>query len=241
MPLRPALPFRFLILTAAMLATGIAGADTAREGYTQYGAAEIVHDGFAGCVRSGQWTEQNVLRECGGAAMPRPERTGSLVPAPPPAPVVAEPLAESAPAEIMPVAYTVPVEPPARPLPVVETVTLGPETLFDLDKYNIRPAGKAELDDLAARIRNKPVKSIDVGGHADRTGPAALNRRLSERRAQSVKNYLVMKGVPEGTITARGFGTSVPRMTADECAGMPSKELATCLQPDRRVEIALNR
>lgn len=263
MHLRTILPLRFLCTAIALVGAGAANAHTEREAYSQFGESSIVHDGYGGCVRTGQWSEGKTLKECGGnAPMAEPKKVESAVPPPPPPPeppaaktepappvesATVKPLADSGSPEVTSAAPPEPKAPPPVPAPVaapaspVETMTLSAETLFDLNKADIKPGAKADLDDLAAKIRSKPVKSIVVTGHTDRTGSAKLNKRLSERRALSVRNYLVAKGIPAGVITAKGLGPSQPNTAADACNGLLKKELAACLQPDRRVEIAVTR
>jgi OOP family OmpA-OmpF porin len=75
-----------------------------------------------------------------------------------------------------------------------------------------------------------------VSGHTDRIGSDAYNQKLSERRADAVRDYLVSKGVAKNKIEAIGLGEKQP-VTGTTCQQKNQKELITCLQPDRRVEV----
>lgn len=101
---------------------------------------------------------------------------------------------------------------PAPPVKVVtETVSLSAETLFDVDKDVIKPAGKVKLDDFAARLSTlNTVESVNIVGHTDSTGTDAYNQALSMRRANSVKNYLLDKGVSSSVMSTSGMGESQP-------------------------------
>lgn len=250
-------PAWMLPCATALLLASVAQAHTEREGYTQFMDADhprIVRDGLSGCVRTGDWSEQNRLTECTGAmpdkpAMAAKEKStdrGPVVPPPPSAEPPVAAAAEPAPAEVRPM----PPAPPAQVAPVVarpmsepetETFTLGAEALFDSGKATLKPGARAELDAMAARIVAKPVSGISIAGHTDRTGSSDLNRKLSMQRATAVKTYLAGKGVPADRITAEGKASSEPRTSAGDCDSLKGKALAACLQPDRRVEITLVR
>jgi OOP family OmpA-OmpF porin len=96
------------------------------------------------------------------------------------------------------------------PQPVIKEYTLGAETLFEFDKYNLKPTGKAKLDELVTDMRQFDVNSIGVAGHTDSKGTEEYNQGLSERRAATVKNFLVSQGVDPALITAEGRGELKP-------------------------------
>jgi OOP family OmpA-OmpF porin len=83
------------------------------------------------------------------------------------------------------------------------------------------------------------IESISVVGHTDRIGPNAYNQKLSDRRAESVRNYLAGKGIPADKIRTEGRGKSEP-VTGDTCKKERGNKLITCLQPDRRVDVSVN-
>ncbi|THF64449.1 OmpA family protein [Pseudothauera rhizosphaerae] len=118
-----------------------------------------------------------------------------------------------------------------------EKVRLSADTLFDFDKAVLRPAGRAQLDQLAARTRGLNLDLILAVGHTDRLGSDAYNQRLSERRAATVKDYLASRGVDADRIYTQGKGERRP-LTGNACDGVgPRSELIACLQPDRHVEV----
>ncbi len=89
---------------------------------------------------------------------------------------------------------------------------------FDFDKYNIRPEFFANLDNAARKIKEHPEKAIEVQGHTDNVGSFKYNQRLSERRADAVKKYL-MEGSGRSDLTSRGFSFSQPIDTNETDAG----------------------
>ena len=121
-------------------------------------------------------------------------------------------------------------------------VTIQAEALFDFDKAVLREDGKRTLDDeVVTKMKAHPeVELLLVSGHADRIGSDKYNQRLSERRADAVKAYLVSQGVADQRIEAVGKGESEP---AVDCANIKgpenrrNKKLVDCLQPNRRVVV----
>ncbi|MCB1777450.1 MAG: OmpA family protein [Candidatus Competibacteraceae bacterium] len=100
------------------------------------------------------------------------------------------------------------VEPAA---PVVETLTLGADAYFDFDRATIKPAGRAKLDRLSSDLRRvASVSSILIVGHTDSKGSEEYNFRLGQRRADSVANYLVSRGVPASLISTQSRGELDP-------------------------------
>lgn len=118
-------------------------------------------------------------------------------------------------------------------------VTLQASTLFDFDGTQLRAEGRQELDRIAREIRNVTYDVVLVTGHTDRIGDAGYNQRLSQERANAVREYLVNTGgIPAARITARGMGESEPVTRPDQCVntGSAANQVA-CLQPDRRVVV----
>ncbi len=155
-----------------------------------------------------------------------------------PAPVVAEVAPEPAPiaAAPEPMPEPAPAPEPVKCTPQMDTITVGAEKLFGFDKANISEEGKAALNDAAAKIKANPeLKAVIVTGHTDRIGSDAYNQKLSERRANLVKDYLAAQGVDPALIEAVGKGESDPVV---QCTGnKKTKKLIECLQPNRRVTI----
>lgn len=82
--------------------------------------------------------------------------------------------------------------------------------LFDFDKSNIKPEAASILDRLVTFMEENRDKKVNLAGHTDSIGTEAYNRALSERRVNSVKQYLVKKGVDASRISGQGFGESKP-------------------------------
>ena len=123
---------------------------------------------------------------------------------------------------------------PPPPAPKAEKVTTASTVNFDFDRYAIRPDAMSKLDDLVGKLRNVNLEVIIAVGHADRLGSDAYNMKLSVRRADSVKAYLVSKGIAASRIYTEGKGERQP---VKECKGSgKTKELIACLEPNRRVE-----
>ena len=137
-----------------------------------------------------------VLVGCATTEEPKP------APAPAPAPATPAP----APA---PVAAPAPAPKPA-PKPVAQKVTLAADVLFDFDKSVIKPDGKNKFDDLSQKVRAINLEVVIAIGHADSIGTDAYNQKLSVRRAESVKAYLVSKGVEPNRIYTEGKGEKQP-------------------------------
>ncbi len=122
--------------------------------------------------------------------------------------------------------------PPPAPAPVYEKMTLSAKALFDHDKSVLKPAGKAELDAVGDKIRNKgaSVVDVDIVGHTDSDGTEEYNQALSIRRANSVRDYLVSKGVDASIIDVSGEGETNPVVSNKTREGRAQ---------NRRVEISI--
>ena len=90
---------------------------------------------------------------------------------------------------------------------------------FDFDKAEIRPDAAVILDEVVSILSGKSGVQVRVEGHTDSTGPEAYNQGLSERRADSVRKFLVEKGIDEARLTSVGFGESNPIATNDTREG----------------------
>jgi OOP family OmpA-OmpF porin len=144
------------------------------------------------------------------------------------------------PVEPAPVAQPAVVAAPAPvPAPVIQKLTFDADMLFDFDKSSLRPAGRATLDDFASRIKGIDPEAIKTVGHTDRVGSSEYNQRLSEQRAEAVKTYLVSIGIAAQRVVTSGKGETEPVTRAGDCPGGKSAKVISCLQPDRRVDIAL--
>jgi OOP family OmpA-OmpF porin len=140
------------------------------------------------CWRDANWTPATAAAGCDGA----------LVPAAAPAPMAAAPMAP-------------PVAPPAPPAPpAASKVTFAADAFFDFDKSVLKPEGRAKLDDLVSKIRDVNLEVIIAVGHTDSVGSDAYNQRLSVRRAEAVKAYLVTKGIERNRVYTEGKGEKQP-------------------------------
>jgi OOP family OmpA-OmpF porin len=127
-------------------------------------------------------------------------------PAPAPAPKPAPAPAPQPAPEVKPA----PKPEPAKPKPVAEKVTFAADVLFDFDKSVVKPEGKSKLDDLSGKMRGVNLEVVIAIGHADSIGSDAYNQKLSVRRAESVKAYLVSKGIEANRIYTEGKGEKQP-------------------------------
>jgi outer membrane protein OmpA-like peptidoglycan-associated protein len=121
------------------------------------------------------------------------------------------------PAEAPPVAQAPPVPVPSSPT-VRKTVVL-PGVNFAFNRADLLPQGKADLDAVIPDLEADRDLTLRIEGHTDSVGSDAYNQQLSERRAESVKAYLVSKGVTESRIETKGYGESQPVASNDTDAG----------------------
>ncbi|ELX13573.1 outer membrane protein A [Janthinobacterium sp. HH01] len=143
---------------------------------------------------------------------------------PPPPPRAMEPAPQPAPAVVPP------PPPPAR----FEKVTMSATELFGFDSAKLNP-NQPKLDDIANVLNaNSSIDNVVISGYADRLGSDKYNQKLSERRALSVKEYLVGKGVAANRLNAVGKGEANPVV---QCNDKKRADLIKCLEPNRRVEV----
>ncbi len=139
------------------------------------------------CWRDGGWTPETGVQGCDGVpapAAPAPVAAPAApAPAPAPAPVVA---------------------------PATEKVSFAADAFFDFDKATLKPEGKAKLDDLAEKVKGITLEVIIAVGHTDSVGSDAYNQKLSEKRAQAVKDYLTGKGIEASRVYVEGKGKKQP-------------------------------
>jgi OmpA-OmpF porin, OOP family len=154
-----------------------------------------------------------------------------------PAPAAVAPVAPPPPVVVAPAPAPVPA-----PAPMVTTqrLVLMADALFHYDQYSLQhmlPEGKARIREAVSTLKSySRIDQIGVYGYTDRVGTDEYNTLLSQRRADTVKAYLQSLGVNAPVMVAQGRGKSLTK--SDECRrGMPLKQLAPCLQPDRKVEL----
>ena len=105
------------------------------------------------------------------------------------------------------------------------------DVLFDTGKYSLKPGAREKLAKVAGILLAYPGLNIEVGGYTDNVGGDAMNQTLSENRAGSVRDYLVQEGVLRSSVTARGFGNTLPVSSNGNAAGR---------QENRRVELVVS-
>lgn len=161
------------------------------------------------CWRDANWTPATAAPGCDGAIVP------VVAPAPAPVAVVPAPAPVAAPA-------------PAPVAPAATKVTYAADAFFDFDKSVIKPEGKAKLDDLVGKIKDINLEVIIAVGHTDSVGSDAYNQKLSVRRSEAVKAYLVSKGIEKNRVYTEGKGEKQP---------VASNKTAEGRAKNRRVEI----
>ena len=141
------------------------------------------------CWRNANWTPATAAPGCDGAIVPVAAPAPAVAPAP--APIAAP--------------AVVPVAPPAA-----TKVTYAADAFFDFDKSVIKPAGKEKLDDLIGKIKDINLEVIIAVGHTDSVGSDSYNQKLSVRRSEAVKAYLVSKGIEKNRVYTEGKGEKQP-------------------------------
>ena len=147
------------------------------------------------CWRNAFWTPATAAPGCDGAIVP----AAPAAPAPAPAPAVVVP----PPVVVAPVA-------PVAPATVATKVTFAADAFFDFNKSVVKPEGKAKLDDLVGKIKDINLEVIIAVGHTDSVGSDAYNQKLSVRRSEAVKAYLVSKGIEKNRVYTEGKGEKQP-------------------------------
>jgi OOP family OmpA-OmpF porin len=149
-----------------------------------------------------------------------------------------QPIVEPAPVpEPVPVPVPEPVPvvvPPPAPAPKPVIIEKGRQTLnveFDFDKSTIKKGYYQDIDNLAQVMKDYPDINVVIEGHTDSVGTAAYNKKLSQRRAEAVKKYMVEKGIDVNRLKAQGFGEEKP---------IASNETKEGRRQNRRVEAAVD-
>ena len=200
-----------IALAAAVLATS-AGAQEINNWRSS--AGDVWKNSVGECWRNSSWTPATAAPGC----------DGYIAPAPPPAPAPT-PVATPAPAPTTaPTPAPVPTPAPA----VASKVTYAADAFFDFDKSVLKPEGKAKLDDLASKVKGINLEVIIAVGHTDSVGTDAYNQKLSVRRSEAVKAYLVSQGIEKSRVYTEGKGEKQP---------VADNKTAEGRSKNRRVEI----
>jgi len=179
-------------------------AKTPNSAYVQDARGVIARNPFGLCWHTGYWTPADSVPGCDGEIAKAAAPAAAPAPAPAPAPAAA----------------------PAAP--TSEKVSFAADTFFDFDKSVLKPDGKAKLDDLVSKLQGMNLEVIIAVGHTDSVGTDAYNQKLSVRRAESVKAYLVSKGIEANRVYTEGKGKKQP---------VASNKTAEGRAKNRRVEI----
>ena len=205
--------------TTLMSVSGLAAAQVKPGYWTHAAGGNAVWKNASGqCWRAGHWTPSMAIAECDPDLVPKaatPAAPARAAPAPAPAPAP-KPAAK----------------PAARKPPVIKAVVGFATNGAKLDKL-----AEFRLDtDVVAKLPGLgTLKYMNVSGHTDRLGSPQYNQKLSERRANAVKTYLVKKGVDASKIQTFGFGKTAPVKSCPDDKNR--KALQACLEPNRWVEI----
>ena len=207
--------FLAALVAVAGATTGVAHAQSKQGYWTEPAGGDAVWKSGTGlCWRAGYWTPAMAIAECDPDLVPRPAPKPAAAPAPAPKPA-AKPAAPKKPA----------------------VLRLVSTELFEFNKSVLTPTARQKLDtEVVAKLRQfASIRYINVNGHTDRIGSAQYNQKLSEKRAEAVKAYLVSKGVDGGKIETYGFGKTLQIKSCPD--QKDRKALIACLEPNRRVEV----
>jgi OOP family OmpA-OmpF porin len=202
-----------MLIASAALATA-AGAQTVDNWRSASGDAWKNSTGL--CWRDANWTPATAAVGCDGAIVAAP-----AAPAAAPAPARAPAAAAPAPAPR-------PAPAPALAPAAATKVTYAADAFFDFDKSVLKADGKAKLDDLVGKVKGVNLEVIIAVGHTDSVGPDAYNQKLSVKRSDAVKAYLVSKGIEKNRVYTEGKGEKQPVADNKSAAGRSK---------NRRVEI----
>ena len=123
---------------------------------------------------------------------------------------------------------------PCQPMPF----RVAMDALFDFDSAVLNLDAERALDALTQHLTEADYQKVEIIGRADRIGRADYNRKLSEQRAQAVRDYLVAQGMDRSKIAISGLG-SVESATRSLCESFHGEALVQCLQPDRSAEVTV--
>ena len=179
-----------------------------QKGYVQTPYGGVVTTPFAEqpgspkgtCVRTPWWDAKDAQVDCNADLMPKP--------APAPSPMAPAPL--PAPAPVAPAPAPRPAPAPAPAAPTSEKVTFAADAFFDFDKAVLKPEGKSKLDGLVDQIKGITLEVVIAVGHTDSVGSDAYNQKLSLRRAEAVKAYMVSKGIEANRVYTEGKSKKQP-------------------------------
>lgn len=209
---------------AAALMAGLSFAqDSKNQGYLvdSYGNNITTGTTTGTCVRSTEWTPPRAVAYCEPLTRETEIPVPTVVAAAPPGQPAAAPAPD-------------PVKVPSRSL------SFSADTLLAFDQAALKLEGKTLLDDFVRQLDGTQYEAIFVAGHTDRYGNNEYNQKLSERRANAVKEYLANASIPANRIKAEGRGETQPVTRPGDCQGTRNRKVVACLQPDRRVHVEVS-
>jgi len=195
---------RTIMLIGLGLSSGLV---SAAPGYVDESAKSIVRTGYGDCLHTGRWSVENAIAECDPEIVALRDKPAAVA------------------------AVEVMVRKELKP------IRLEADALFGFDSATLTDEGRSRLDNALSQIPDRSVlqdKRVTITGFTDRLGPEGYNQKLSEARAQAVRDYLVSKGMHADAIDVRGLGAAKPLVT---CEGKRGNGLIQCLAPNRRTEI----
>lgn len=199
-----------LVFAGGVPMSGAKASGYSTDGYVTDSSGEIVRDSSNKCVRTVAWKPELAIPECDGKAG------------------VAKTLKTTKPS-IAVIEKRTPVA--TKDDTQFVTVSLQAGALFDVDRASIKTRGQEKLNLLARKLKETiTTEKVEISGHTDSSGSDAYNQRLSERRAEAVKAYLVTQGVSADKMITVGYGESRPIASNKTSAGRTR---------NRRVEVKI--
>jgi OmpA-OmpF porin, OOP family len=162
-------------------------------GYVYDASGKVARDSQGKCLHTSAWSKENANKECNPELFPEPKAAPAPAAAPEPAP-----------------APVVVVPPP--PPPVHKVMTFEAAALFGVNKSDISPAGKEKIKEYREQVRAEmdSARTIKITGHTDSSGKAEYNQKLSVKRAEAVRDYLISLGADASKMEVSGMGATKP-------------------------------
>ena len=221
------------ILASSAMLCAAAMAQTA-EGYVQSSGA-VVKNPYGLCWHTGYWTPAMATMECDPDLVPKPAAPPPVAPAPRAAPAPAPALVPVPP----PAPTPTPATAAAAPKRCDATISFSSDEVFEFNKAVLTATAMRKLDkDVVSQLpRCAKVELVLISGYTDRIGSQQYNQKLSEKRADAVKAYLVKKGVSASQIETMGMGKTLQIKSCPD--GKDRKALIACLAPNRRAVVEI--